>query len=179
MPSYIKDVEILDSGIMYGEGLEISNIEKLDNTIRVTVDGTQNALSSGVLNNGTNIVLNTNITADLFTPAVEGAFILNYSNDSATDNNENKEYILPVDFSAPTGLVAVNTTTGYDEVGTVLTSVRQGSQVAEIDKNADAKVASMEVIVMNNNTNVVSDLSILGRIPFDGVKDIQTGEIAR
>lgn len=176
MPSYIKDVEILDSGIMYGEGLEISNIEKLDNTIRVTVDGTQNALSSGVLNNGTNIVLNTNITADLFTPAIEGAFILNYSNDSATDNNENKEYILPVDFSAPTGLVAVNTTTGYDEAGTVLTSVRQGSQVAEIDKNADAKVASMEVIVMNNNNNVVSDLSILGRIPFDGVKDIQTGE---
>ena len=176
MPNYIEDVEILDSGIMYGEGLSISNIEQIDNVIRVTIDGTQNALSSGVLNNGTNIVLNTNITADLFTPAVEDVFKLNYSNDSATAYSENGEYDLPIEFSAPTGLVAVNTTTGYDETGSVLTSVRQGNQVAEIDKNAEAKVANMEVIVMNNNNNVVSNLSILGRIPFDGVKDIQTGE---
>lgn len=176
MPSYVQDVEILDSSIMYGEGLYISNIEKIDNIIRVTVDGTQNALSSGVLNNGTNIVLNTNITVDLFTPAVKGAIMLNYSNDSATAYSENGEYTLPIDYSAPTGLVAVNTTTGYDEVGSVLTSVRQGNQVAEIAKNSEAKVANMEVIVMNNNNNIVSDLSILGRIPFDGVKDIQTGE---
>ena len=176
LPSYVQNVEILDSSIMYGEGLEISNIEQIDNVIRVTVDGTQNALSSGVLNNGTNIVLNTNITVDLFTPAVKGAIMLNYSNDSATAYSENGEYTLPIDYSAPTGLVAVNTTTGYDEVGSVLTSVRQGSKVGEIAKNEDAKVATMEVIVMNNNNNVVSDLSILGRIPFDGVKDIQTGE---
>lgn len=176
MPSYVKNVEILDSSIMYGEGLYISNVEQFDNTIRVTVDGLQEAISSGVLNNGTNIVLNTNITVDLFTPATQGAILLNYVNDSATAYSENGEYMLPIDFSAPTGLVAVNTTTGYDEVGSVLTSVRQGSQTAEIAKNSDAKVATMEVIVMNNNNNVVSDLSILGRIPFAGVKDIKTGE---
>lgn len=176
VPSYIQDVEILDSNIMYGEGLYISNIEKLENVIRVTVDGTQEALSSGVLNNGTNIVLNMNITVDLFTPAVQGAILLNYVNDSATAYSENGEYILPIDFSAPTGLVTVNTTTGFDDVGSVLTSVRQGRKVAPLAKNAEAKVANMEIIVMNNNNNVVSDLSILGRIPFDGVKDIQTGE---
>ena len=176
MPSYVQNVEILDSSIMYGEGLYISNIEQFDNVIRVTVDGAQEALSSGVLNNGTNIVLNTNITVDLFTPATQGVILLNYVNDSATAYSSNGEYMLPIDYSAPTGLVAVNTTTGYDEVGSVLTSVRQGSQVAEIAKNAEAKVATMEVIVMNNNSNVVSDLSILGRIPFAGVKDIKTGE---
>ena len=176
MPSYVENVEILDSNIMYGEGLDISNIEKIDNIIRVTVDGTQNALSSGVLNNGTNIVLNTNITVDLFTPATEGNIMLNYTNDSATSYSDNGEYSLPIEYSAPTGLVAVNTTTGFDEVGSVLTSVRQGTQVAEIAKNEEAKIATMEVVVMNNNNNIISDLSILGRIPFDGVKDIQTGE---
>ena len=176
MPSYVQNVEILDSSIMYGEGLNISNIEQFDNTIRVTVDGSQNALSSGVLNNGTNIVLNTNITVDLFTPATQENIMLHYTNDSATSYSENGEFVLPVEYSAPTGLVAVNTTTGYDELGSVLTSVRQGTQVAEIAKSDEAKVATMEVIVMNNNNNIVSDLSILGRIPFDGVKDIQTGE---
>lgn len=176
MPSYVKNVEILDSSIMYGEGLYISNIEQIDNIIRVTVDGNQEALSSGVLNNGTNIVLNTNITLDLFTPATQGAIYLTYANDSATSYSENGEYVLPINYSAPTGLVTVNTTTGFDEVGSVLTSVRQGSQVGEIAKNAEAKVATMEIVVMNNNNNIVSDLSILGRIPFEGVKDLQTGE---
>ena len=176
MPSYVKNVDILDASMMYGEGLFISSIEKIENKIRVTVDGAQEALSSGVLNNGTNIVLNMNITVDLFTPATQGAILLNYVNDSATSYSENGEYTLLVDYSAPTGLVAVNTTTGYDEVGSVLASVRQGNQVGEIAKNAEAKIATMEVIIMNNNNNVVSDLSILGRIPFEGVKDLQTGE---
>ena len=176
MPSYVTDVEILDSSIMYGEGLFISNIEKFDNTIRVTLDGSQEAVSSGVLNNGTNIVLNTNVAVDLFTPATQSAIMLNYVNEGATAYGDNGEDMLPIEFSAPTGLVAVNTTTGYDEVGSVLTSVRQGSQMDDIAKNAEAKIATMEVIVMNNNNNVVSELSILGRIPFEGVKDLQTGD---
>lgn len=176
MPEYINNVEILDSSIMYGEGLYISNIEQFENTIRVTVDGTQENLSSGVLNNGTNIVLNTNISADLFTPALQGEIYLNYINDSATSYSENGEFKLPIDFSAPTGLVAVNTTTGYDDLNSVLTSVRQGEKFAEVEKNAEARNATMELVIMNNNSNVVSDLYILGRIPFDGVKDIMTGE---
>ena len=176
MPSYVQNVEILDSGIMYGEGLNISNIEQFDNVIRVTLDGNQEAISSGVLNNGTNIVLNTNITVDLFTPAVQENIVLKYTNDSATSYSENGEFVLPVEYSAPTGLVTVNTTTGYDEVGSVLTSVRQGTQSAELARNSEAKAATMEIVVMNNNNNIVSDLSILGRIPFSGVKDIETGE---
>ena len=181
LPSYIQKFDITDSGIMYGEGLTISNIEKVDyedgrKTIKITVDGIQNALSSGVLNNGTNIVLNSNITVDLYTPATVGEFKLTYTNDAATAYEENGTNILPVYYSAPTGLVVVNSTTGYDDIGSVLTSVRQGTKLAEIAREVDAKTATMEIVVMNNNNNVISDLAILGRIPFKGVKDIATGE---
>lgn len=180
LPEYIQNIDIKDSGIMYGEGLTISNIEKVENEgkklIRITVDGTQNALSSGVLNNGTNIVLNTNIEVDLYTPATEGEFKLTYVNDAATTYEENAVSILPVYYSAPTGLVVVNSTTGYDDLGSVLTSIRQGKKEAEIARDVDAKIATMEIIVMNNNNNKISDLEVLGRIPFKGVKDIQTEE---
>ena len=180
LPVYVRDVQVTDSSIMYGEGLEISNVEvyELDGEkyIRVTVDGTQNAISTGVLNNGTNIVLNTNITVDLYTPAAEDTFVLKYTNAEATTYEDGGLALLPVYYSAPTGLVVVNSTKNFDDVGTVLTSIRQGEQEAEIAKNAAAKVATMEVIVMNNNNNIVSDFSILGRIPFKGVKDIKTEE---
>ena len=180
LPVYVRDVQVTDSSIMYGEGLEISNVEvyELDGEkyIRVTVDGTQNAISTGVLNNGTNIVLNTNITVDLYTPAAEDTFVLKYTNAEATTYEDGGLALLPIYYSAPTGLVVVNSTKNFDDVGTVLTSIRQGEQEAEIAKNAAAKVATMEVIVMNNNNNIVSDFSILGRIPFKGVKDIKTEE---
>ena len=180
LPEYIQNIDIKDSGIMYGEGLTISNIEKLENEgqkiIRITVDGSQGALSSGVLNNGTNIVLNTNIEVDLYTPATQGEFKLTYINDAATTYEENAVSVLPVYYSAPTGLVVVNSTTGYDELGSVLTSIRQGKKETEIARETEAKLATMEIIVMNNNNNKISDLEILGRIPFEGVKDIQTQE---
>lgn len=180
MPDYVTDVEVTDSSIMYGEGLEISNIEVYDiegaKYIKVTVDGTQNAISTGVLNNGTNIVLNTNIKVDLYAPATESQFVLKYTNAESTSYEDGGLTQLPIYYSAPTGLVTVNSTSNFDFAGTVLTSIKQGEKEAEIAKNDVEKVATMEIIVMNNNNNIVSDLSILGRIPFKGVKDIKTGE---
>jgi len=180
MPTYVTNIEVTDSSIMYGEGLDISNIEVYDidgeKYIRVTVDGVQNAISTGVLNNGTNIVLNTNITVDLYAPATESEFVLRYSNDSATSYAEGGIALLPIYYSAPSGLVTVNSTSNFDYLGSVLTSIRQGDKEAEIAKNDVEKIAKMEIIVMNNNSNIVSNLSILGRIPFKGVKDIKTGE---
>lgn len=180
MPEYVTDVEVADSSIMYGEGLEISNVEVYDiegaKYIKVTVDGIQNAISTGVLNNGTNIVLNTNIKVDLYAPATESKFVLRYTNDSSTSYADGGLSELPIYYSAPTGLVTVNSTSNFDFLGTVLTSIKQGEKEAEIAKNDVEKVATMEIIVMNNNNNIVSDLNILGRIPFKGVKDIKTGE---
>ncbi|MFG6318451.1 MAG: DUF11 domain-containing protein [Clostridia bacterium] len=180
MPDYVTDVEVTDSSIMYGEGLDISNIEVYDiegaKYIKVTVDGTQNTISTGVLNNGTNIVLNTNIKVDLYAPATESQFVLKYTNAESTSYEDGGLTQLPIYYSAPTGLVTVNSTSNFDFAGTVLTSIKQGEKEAEIAKNDVEKVATMEIIVMNNNNNIVSDLSILGRIPFKGVKDIKTGE---
>ena len=180
LPTYVRNVEVTDSSIMYGEGLEISNVEIYDVDgeiyIRVTVDGIQGAISTGVLNNGTNIVLNTNMTVDLYTPAAGDTFVLKYTNDEATSYENGGLTLLPIYYSAPTGLVVVNSTKNFDDMGTVLTSIRQGEQEAEIAKNAASRIATMEIIAMNNNDNVVSDFCILGRIPFKGVKDIKTDE---
>ena len=72
-PEYVENLEITNSSIMYGEGLEISNIELLENNgkiyARVNVKGVQSKLSSGLLTNGTNIILNANIKVNEYAPA--------------------------------------------------------------------------------------------------------------
>ena len=183
MPAYIQSMEITNTNIVYGEGLNIKSVEPYENNgriyIRITLDGKQEYLNSGVLTNGCNIVINSNIRVDLFAPAIEQQIKLTYTNNEATnyENNEaNGTAIKSIYYSSPAGLITANTTSDYNGVGTMVTSVRQGTREDTIEIYAPAKRAKMEVIVMNNNKNTVSELSILGRIPFKGVKDIETGE---
>lgn len=183
MPAYIQNMEITNTNIVYGDGLNIKSIEPYEKDgkifIRITLDGKQEYLNSGVLTNGCNIVINANIKVDLFTPAMEQQVKLTYTNSEATnyENEQNSGLATSnIYYSAPTGVITVNTTSDYNGAGTMVTSVRQGSKEDTIEIYSGAKTANMEVVVMNNNKNTISNLSILGRIPFKGVKDIQTGE---
>lgn len=179
MPEYITNVEIIDTTLAYAEGLEIAGTEVVTDEIgrkvvKVTLAGKQEALNSGVLTNGTNIEIYTNIDVDLYAPAKEIGLELRYSNEFMTGVNEDTK-IANIRLSAPTGLVAVNSTSNYNLLGSTLTSVRQGIKSDLIDVYTDSRIATMEVIVMNNNGNTVSNIAILGRIPFKGVKDILSG----
>ncbi len=176
LPEAIENIEITNASILYGEGLEITSTELVDRTIRVTVDGVQEGINSGILTNGTNIVINANLKTDVFTPAKLDKIALNYMNNEATSYADEGTEECEFSYSAPTGLVAVNSTFNYNNLGTALTSVRQGLKEDIIDIYSEAKVATMEVIVMNNNGNPVTNLAVLGRIPFEGVKDIATGD---
>ncbi len=176
LPEYVESIEVTNSSVLYGEGLDITSVVVEGKVIRVIVDGKQEGINSGVLSNGTNLVLNANIKVDLYAPAKSEIITLKYSNDEATNYEGNATSEYEVTYSAPTGLVAVNSTSNYNNVGAVTTSVRQGTIEDLIDIYAEAKTATMEIVVMNNNGNTVSNVSILGRIPFEGVKDIETGE---
>ncbi len=175
LPSDLESVEIINSKLVYGEGLEITKVEVIDRIIRITLDGVQEGINSGILTNGTNITLNANIKLNLYSPAKTEKIKLRYTNDEATNYETNGYEELEVEYSAPTGLVAVNSISNYDSKGSTVTSVRQGYKEDIIDVYAEAKTSTMEIILMNNNNNEISDLSILGRIPFKGVKDIISG----
>ena len=175
-PENVEQIDVTTASMLYEEGLSITSCEVNGNTVTVVVDGVQNGINSGVLTNGTTIVLNANIKVNLYTPAKSDVIKLNYSNDQATNYKSNGYGECVVNYSAPTGLITVNSTMNYNNVGSSVTSIRQGTKSDVIDIYSDAKVATMEIVVMNNNDNKVSDVAVLGRIPFNGVKDIATGE---
>ena len=178
LPESIESVEVTNASILYGEGLDIVSavFDPNTKTIRIEIDGKQEGINSGVLTNGTNIVINANLKVNLFTPAKSENITLKYSNDEATSYADEGNVQSTVSYSAPTGLVAVNSMSNYNNLGATITSVRQGEKEDVIDIYAEAKQATMEVIVMNNNNNTISNLAVLGRIPFKGVKDIATGD---
>lgn len=174
LPESIESVELTDASLLYAEGLTITSAIVNNKTIIVTLDGIQEGINSGVLTNGTNIVLNTNIKVNLYTPAKTETIKFRYSNSEATNYEDGGKAELPISYSAPTGLVAVNSISNY-KGSNVVTSVKQGKKEDLIDIYSSAITPTMEIIVMNNNSNTVSNVSILGRIPFSGIKDIVNG----
>ena len=185
LPKYVESVDVTDYNMVYGEGIEIESVQGFEsegNTyINIDVTGKQKELSSGIVSNGTNIVLNANIKVDLFAPATEEDFELTYRNDDATNYiDENSDLGFSTDtisYSAPSGVVSVNSISNYSEdESRTITSVNQGKVQDEIAIYSNRKIAKSELTIMNNEKNDISDVVILGRVPFDGVKDITTGD---
>ena len=176
MPEYVEGIEITNESILYGEGLEISKTEVEGRIIRIGIEGKQEGINSGVLTNGTNIVINANIKVNMFAPAKNEKIEMRYTNEEATNYVGEGKKEVEISYSAPRGLVAATRISNYDEEGSTVTSIKQGKQEGTIGVYGAAREAENEIIIMNNNSNTVGNISILGRIASKGVKDIISGE---
>lgn len=111
-------------------------------------------------------------------------------------SSENISYLkngfssVPITFKAPEGLLNGQTTETRQEQKedekpseseenkpeeNRVTSVKQGAQSELIEEGAGSKLATMYISIMNNTPNRYSNFQILGRTPFAGNKDIETG----
>ena len=173
LPENVENVEIKDANIIYGEGLELANAEVVEgNKIRVTLSGKQNGQNSSVLTNGTNIVIDTDIKVNELTPLKTDDINVDFINEEATNYDE-EGTTLDIVYSAPKGLVSVNSISGYRE-GAKVTSVTQGSKSDIIEVHSDAKTAEMDLYMMNNTEGNVSNFKVLGRFPYENVVDMVT-----
>lgn len=180
LPENIEEFEITDYNIAYEAGLNLSNVEAYRNeegkiVVKATVEGLQKTLSSGSITGGTNIVFNANVKVNKFTPLMEKEIVLTFENSEATGYANEAKDVKKITYSAPTGVVSVNSITNYDSNGNILTSVNQGTKKATIATFSEAINSKMEILVMNNNSNSIKNISILGRVPFEGNKDVLSG----
>ena len=179
LPESIEKVEIQkengneDVQVIHGDNLYVSSVETNGRTIRVVLDGKQTEINSIDIEKGTFINIKANIKVNLFTPSKTEYIKLRYSNDEATNYYQNGEDEIAVVYSAPAGVITANSIYNYNDKGDKLTSVLEYVEKTDlIDVYAGARVATTEIVMMNNNQNKISDISILGRFPFEGVKDI-------
>lgn len=177
-PSYIKNIEVNDAKILYGEGLEIESTELVDsNVIRLIIKGNQNRIANEITA-GTTILFNTKIETSMLTPSKEDIVKLNYKNFDATSYAETNESgngfsTYQIEYMAPAGVIAINGIKNYnDENKEIYSIISSNEDVIPILE--PQKTATMELLVMNNNKNDISNISILGRIPYKDNKSVLT-----
>ncbi len=186
LPEYIENIEVTNVAVANNEdvfNISEANIDKDEKgriVINIALEGLQTKYNLNKLANGTNIIIRANMILNIYTPSKKEKVELYYFNENATSyakeidgaGYEESEITL----KAPVGMVSVNKISNYNNLGNSIVSVSQGKVTDKIEIFDESKVATMDILVMNNNENSSSDIKILGRIPFKGNKDVKTGK---
>lgn len=189
-PKYITKVDVENINLIYGCGLEIANYETFvqDNlvTLKIELAGIQNKFCESAITNGTNIVLNLNVTLEEYTPKKQDQIKLYYYNEAVTNYKAQTKWtvnqpmpdgilkdtngfdVAIVNYQAPSGLVTTNAIINYDGENSKIGSINQGEKTTEIKTYSNSQVAKMELVASNNTYNTCSDVVFLGKIPFEG-----------
>lgn len=197
-PKYVTSVGIESINLLNDCGLRVGDFETYtENDIvkmRIDLTGTQTMFSENTITNGTNIIVNANIQVDEYTPARQDQIKLYYCNEGVATYQAQTKWsirknipngilketngfdIETIKYQAPTGLIAINGIVNYDGNLSEVRSVKQGPVSKEIPINSPSRIATMELLALNNTENVCSDVVLMGRIPLKGVKDVITNE---
>ena len=180
LPSYIEKIDLKSTNILLSNGLKIKSSQiKEENghkVIYVNIEGKQSEYTIDAEYKGAIVVLNTDITLDTLTPSGENKITLEYTNenDVATKTNGSVEQI--INYVAPTGVVAANKISNYKDNMPQVESISGETKTVEIDTYSSKRTITINGTVVNNYPNDISNIVILGRIPAEGNKKIDTNE---
>lgn len=197
-PGYIKEVEIQNMNLFHEDGLRVSDFKTFTQNgeirLKLELAGTQTSFCESSLTNGTNIIINANIKVDEATPRKQDEIRLFYFNEAATNYQAETEWNIDkaipanivsptngcdavvIEYQAPVGLIAINSIENYDGLASVLKSVKQGEVKDMLSVGQPAQKAKIRISTLNNTGNDCTDMVIVGRIPFEGNKNIETGK---
>ena len=192
LPNYIAELNIKDVNLLFDNELKIKDYKTYINetgniVIQVSIEGEDTVYNQDEVSKGANLVINTDISLKKLTPTTDGkvkVFVTNenvttYETQEATNTREvpQKGYAeIALKAVAPVGMVTTNEIKGYNAKNETVTSISGEEQVGKLETRTDAKVATVTISVINNYNNVAKNISVLGRIPFSGNKDVLTGE---
>ena len=180
LPKYIETINVKNVEVLFdteGSKLTLKENKVVENadgtkTIEVTLEGMQTEYAIAAVAKGVNVVITTDLTVNKLTPSKQEQIKMVYTNASTQETNEVSTI---VNFVAPTGVVTTTAISNYKENAKTLTAISGEAKVATIETMAEARNTKFEMTVINNYNNTIDNISILGRIPAKGNKEVVTG----
>lgn len=193
-PEEIENIEIENISLLYQDVLELLRSEIVEQngriTIRIHLQGNQEQYISDSIQNGTTILLNTKIKLkELTSGKTDNIVNLYYYNDNVSKYDNPVEYTYEretyifgnaeatIDYISPIGMKSIQRISNYDENGSYVYSANQGEKTGKLKILQGKKISKMELILLNNTGNDVTQIKAIGRVPFKGNKSIQNEDL--
>ncbi len=178
LPSDVKEVTLKGTNILLDKGLKIKSAEVADENghkvINVVLEGTQTEYAINAEYKGAIVVLNTDLTLDTLSASGKEKITMKYVNENDTATNREGTLEEEINIVAPTGVVASTAISNYKDNAGEVQSVSGEAKTVDIEANSANRVATIEGAVINNYPNEISNIAILGRIPAQGNKAIDS-----
>ena len=179
LPNYITNLYVVDGkvALLYEDELVlVPNADMYRNengniVIKVELKGEQTKFNEVAGTQGATLLIRANIDVNSLTPSRTENATLKVN----SGNNETKEYETPIKFVAPVGMVTVNGMSGYNGEDTAM-SISGQAQTGKLKALESEKNAKVSMTVINNYNYDCTNIKLLGRLPFEGNKDIKTLE---
>lgn len=185
LPNYIEDIKLNSVNLLFSNELEIENYNLTKNSngeviLTIILKGEETTYSVDSFTKGANIIVDANIKLKELTPTLKQVAKIYVTNQNVTtyENEVNSKAYTQVELNsvAPVGVVTTNTVSSYNNAKEVVTSISGKEAVGMLDLASNAQTALMSMNIINNNEAPIENISILGRTPFEGNKDVLTNE---
>lgn len=176
LPSSIKEVTLKNTNILLDNGLKVDKATVTEENgckvINVNLKGTQTEYSINAEYKGPIIVINTDLTLDNLAPSSAEVIEMQYVNGNnyaiKTEGTVKKD----VNVVAPSGIVTANGINNYKDGEAEIKTISGESQTVELETYSEARTATVNGTIINNYSNNINNVKILGRIPAEGNKKI-------
>lgn len=193
LPNYIKKLDLKNINLLFDNELKIKDYNSYVNkngniVIVVNIEGEQTLYSQDEISKGANLIINADITLKQLTPTRNDVMQVYVTNENATTYGNiatystrsattPKAYVeTPLNAVAPVGIVTINQISGYNANNETATSISGQEQIGKLDVKKQAKTATVQMNIINNYEHAINNVSILGRIPTAGSKNVDTNE---
>jgi len=178
LPSYIENIELKDVNVLFANENEESKWQVAEqksfkdteenNIIEVKLTGENQDYD--LMAGGVNLFINATLTTQKLIPSQEANIEMicfnKKDNSTATSN-------ATINFESESGVLMTNGISNYNQNEQKI-SFKNDVQTGLLQMNADAKTATMNMILVNNEKTDIQNAVILGRLPFEGNKTVQT-----
>ena len=175
LPAGIEDIKVNSINKKFDEKLEIQSpsavtLEDGRKAIRLKLQGEQTNFSNTSVSEGLQIIINANITFSKTIPTNTSKIIMNYTNENGKE--QNYQTSLDVNVNSKYGMMVYSKVSGYNEENDVLETFEDKTLSGNLDTEKEEKTAQLERDIINNYDKEITDISIVGRIPEVGEKNV-------
>lgn len=181
LPAEIENINVDSLEVLFeteGSKLTAKNASLIPNqdgtkTICIELEGKQTEYTLGSVSKGVNVVVIADITVNRKTPSKNSNITVKFTN--RNDAPEAVEVAMPISFVAPVGVFTISSMSNYTQ-GNTLAAISEEEKTGLIETIAEARNVTITKEVVNNYNDKIENISILGRVPFEGNKHIVSGE---
>lgn len=185
------ELKIKNTKVTEQDGTKVLQINLEGTQTKYMDNGTSKEVEQqNVIGKGANIIVKADITFKKLTPSKSANIILYYTNENSDlyeatkPQSKARTYSLKaaetnitgmartgVDVVSPNGVITENYMSGYEENSNI-SNLTEEKQEQIISAFGTSKEVTIKGTIVNNHSNSIENVSILGRIPFSGNKQI-------